>query len=248
MTEHNLEINYSKTKLMTFHPYQKTRILLDFYFKNSKLETVNEFTLLGLVIDTHINWKSHILKTRSKLSKFSYALREIKKTTNIQTALTTYYAYAYAWLSYGVTLWGNSTDAPTLFTLQKKLVRILVNIEQTDSCKPHFQKHNILTLPCIYIFETCKFVRKNQEFYTKREDIQTRYTLRHRSRLNVPSSRLKMHSTSPYVMSTKIYNKLPKLIKEEEKINIFLKKLKLFLINKCYYSINEYLNDRLLKS
>lgn len=248
MNEHNLEINYSKTKLITFHPYQKTPLTLDFTFNNSKLETVNEFTLLGLVIDTHINWKSHIQKTHSKISKFSYALREIKKTTNLQTALTTYYAYAYAWLSYGVTLWGNSTDAQTLFTLQKKLIRILVNVEQTDSCKPFFQKHSMLTLPCIYILETCKFVRKHQELYSKREGIQSRYLLRHGSRLNLPSSRLKMHSTSPYVMSIKLYNKLPTMIKKEEKTNIFLKKLRQFLINKCYYSVNEYLNDRLIKS
>lgn len=166
----------------------------------------------------------------------------------MQTALTTYYAYAYAWLSYGVTLWGNSTGAQTLFTLQKKLVRILVNIEQTDSCKPFFQKHDILTLPCIYILETCKFVRQHEEFYTKREDTQTRYLLRHRSRLNLPSSRLKMHSQSPYVMSIKLYNKLPALIKKEEKNNTFLKKLRIFLLKKSYYSINEYLSDRLIKS
>lgn len=168
-----------------------------------------------------------------------------KKTTNLKTALVTYYAYAQAWLSYGINLWGSSTDSPTIFTLQKKLIRIITNIKQTDSCKPYFREHNILTLTCLYIFEICKFVRKYPEYYTTRKDIQTKYTLRHNKRLNLPTSRLKIHSCSPLVMSIKIYNKLPKHIKEENKTNTFLNKLKRFLEIKCYYTINEFFDDKL---
>lgn len=245
MTEHNLEINFNKTKLITFHPRQKIPININYSFNNIKLEVVNKSSLLGLDIDTNINWKSHIQKLKAKLSKFSYALREIKKTTDLKTALVTYYAYAYAWLKYGVILWGNSTDAPMLFTLQKKLLRIIINIEETESCKPHFQEMKILSLPSLYIFETCKFVRKYPEFYTKREDIQKKITLRHKNRLNLPTSRLKMHSDSAYVMSIKLYNKLPEPIRNIDKYNIFMNKLKTFLIDKSYYSVNEYLNDKL---
>lgn len=62
MDNHNLEINFTKTKLITFHPHQKPTLKLNFTFNNIKIEQVNEFTLLGLSIDTHINWKSHIQK------------------------------------------------------------------------------------------------------------------------------------------------------------------------------------------
>lgn len=244
MSEHNLEINFTKTKIITFHPWQKNRININFTFNQQQLEVVNDFTLLGLTIDTHINWKTHIQKVKSKISKFSYALREIKKTTNLQTALVTYYAYAHAWFSYGIILWGNSTDAPSLFTLQKKLIRIITNIEQTDSCKPYFQKHKILTLISIYILELCKLVRNYPDSYETREKIQTKYSLRHKNRLNLPTSRLKLHSSSPYAMSIKIYNKLPENIKQENKTNLFLKKLKQFLITKSYYTIEEYLTDK----
>lgn len=247
MNEHNLEINFAKTKLITFHPHQKNPLNVSFSFNKHVIETVDEFTLLGITIDKNINWKSHILKTKSKLSKFLYAFREVKKTTNLQTALVTYYAYAYAWLSYGIIMWGYSTDALTLFTVQKKLIRILVNIQQTDSCKPHFINLNILTLPSIYILEICKFAHKHKDFYTKREDIQSRYTLRHKTRLNIPTSRLKIHSTSPLVMSIKVYNMLPEAIREEKKLHLFTNKLKKLLIRKCYYSVDEYLNDKSLK-
>ncbi|RVE50524.1 hypothetical protein evm_004853 [Chilo suppressalis] len=133
MCDHNLEINLSKTKLMSFYPYQKAPININFNFNGTTLEVVDEFCLLGITIDKHLNWKPHIQKVRSKIASFSYAFYEIKRTTNMKTALAMYYAYAYSWLNYGVILWGNSTDASIIFTQQKKLVRILVNIENTDS-------------------------------------------------------------------------------------------------------------------
>jgi hypothetical protein len=62
MTDHNLEINFFKTKLMNFQPYQKAPLSINFYYKNNKLDVVDELTLLGIAIDTHINWKPHIQK------------------------------------------------------------------------------------------------------------------------------------------------------------------------------------------
>lgn len=214
MKDHYLEINYEKTKLITFYPYQKSPLEINFTTNGTKIENVKEFTLLGVTIDTNLNWKTHVKNIRSKLSRFAYALREIKKTTDFHTALTTYYAYAYAWLSYGIILWGNSTDTPSLFTLQKKLIRILTNIDQMDSCQPYFKKHQILTLPCIYILEICKFVRNNLTFFTKRGDKHTNRSLRHRNRLMLPTSNMTLHSNSPYVMSIKIYNKIPETLKK----------------------------------
>lgn len=244
MSEHNLQINFKKTKLITFYPYQKAALQINFNFNNIKIEQVNEFTLLGLIIDKNLNWKSHINKLRKKISSFSYALRETKKTTDIKTAIVTYYAYAYAWFSYGISLWGNSTDFNTLFTLQKKLIRIIANIEQTDSCKPYFQKYQILSLPCIYILETCKFVHKYPNFYSKRKDLTAKYQLRHKNRLNLPGSRMTLHSNSPYVMSIKIFNKLPEKFKDEASDKKFAKLVKDLLIKKCYYSVTEYLADK----
>ncbi|KAF9823620.1 hypothetical protein SFRURICE_009165, partial [Spodoptera frugiperda] len=61
------EINFSKTKLITFHPHQKAPIKLNYSYNNIKLEQVNEFTLLGLTIDTHnrLNLPTSNLKIHS---------------------------------------------------------------------------------------------------------------------------------------------------------------------------------------
>lgn len=243
MNKHNLEINFDKTKIITFHPPQKVPLKIDFEYNSFKIEAVNQFTLLGLEIDTHVNWKAHLQKIRNKIAKFTYALLEIKRSTDLQTALSTYYAYAYSWFTYGIIMWGNSTNLPYLFIQQKKLIRILTNIKNTDSCRPHFTELKILTLPCIYILEVSKFVKAHPNFYTKREDMPTKYSLRHKNRLMLPTSRLTSHSTSPFVMSIKIYNKLPIDLKNNINYSKFVKDLKEFLIKKCYYSLDDFLNE-----
>jgi hypothetical protein len=242
MNDHNLELNFSKTKIMQFRPCQKLQLDINFSFNNIKIDCVPSFSLLGINIDTNINWKCHIQKIKTKLSQFVYALRELKKSTNTETAMTAYYAFAHAWLSYGVTLWGNSTNVQEIFILQKKCVRIISNIKQTESCKPHFQKLKILTLPCIYLLESCKFVKKQPELYTKLGDGPRRYESRYKNNMIQTSSKLKLHSNGPYSMSIRIYNKLPNYIKDEQNYNKFIKSLKTFLKENSFYSVNEYLN------
>lgn len=120
MKVHNLHINFQKTKIIPFYPYQKAPIQFQFSYKNIPIETTYDFSLLGLMIDTHLNWKTHVEKIRKKMSSFSFALHEIKKTTNVRTAIVTYYAYAYSWLSYGIILWGNSTDIHSFCSSYRK--------------------------------------------------------------------------------------------------------------------------------
>jgi hypothetical protein len=148
---HNLQLNLRKTKIIQFRPYQKRELQIAYSYKNIKLENVNSATLLGIDLDTHLNWKQHLQKISNKMSSFIYALYHLKRVTDFKSALAAYYAYAHSVLSYGIVLWGNSCDLNKLFIIQKKCVRILTNIDQMESCRPHFIKHKILTLVSIYI-------------------------------------------------------------------------------------------------
>lgn len=243
MTDHNLEINYKKTKVMQFRPYQKPPLDIHLTYNNIKIECVDTFTLLGLDIDTNINWKNHIKKIKAKLSSFSYALSELRKATDLRTSLSAYYAYAYSWISYGIILWGNSVDANDIFISQKKCVRTMVNIKVPESCRPHFIKLRILTLTSIFILEICKFVRNNTIFFQKINDQPRRYQTRFKHNLVKPESNLKIHQSSPNSMAVKIYNKIPENLKCIENNNTFGTKLKEMLLKKCYYELDDFFND-----
>lgn len=238
LNEHNLKINNKKTKIIQFKPYQKQQLNLKTITQTLNIEEVNDFKLLGITIDTHLNWKKHIQTTKSKISQFIYALNLLKINTSKECALSAYYAYAYAWLKYGIIMWGHSVDANDLFVSQKKCLRIIVNIGRRDSCKPYFIKERILSLPSLYIFEACLFIRKNMNLFDHDRNP------RRKNQLALPVPRLEIFRNGPQYRCIQIYNKLPSFLKDENNINTFKNKLRSLLIQKCYYSIDEYVTDK----
>lgn len=147
---------------------------------------------------------------------------------------------------YGVVLWCSSTDANDLFIMQKKCVRILTNTRIPNSCRPHFVKHRLLTLPCIYILESALFVRNHSElFKTKGEVCKT--NSRSKNQLAVPNTKLAMCRKGPYYQCIQITNKLPDSIKREPNDLKFKNILKKLLLEKAYYTIDEFLNDQTLE-
>ena len=66
-----LSLNISKTNYMIFG---NRRITADICVRinKEKINKINSTTFLGVVIDDKLNWKSHILSIRSKLSKCFY--------------------------------------------------------------------------------------------------------------------------------------------------------------------------------
>lgn len=230
----------SKTKLVQFRPHQRRAINIEYFFQGTPLECVNAFPLLGITIDTAINWKEHINKIITKLNRFTYALHKLKIATDLKTATCAYYAYAHAWLKYGIVLWGNSVDLIHLFRLQKRCLRILVNIGQMESCKQHFIEQRILTLPSMYIMDVGTFVKQNMALFPQ----YTRpHNLRPCTKLERPLSKLQMIHAGPFAMCVKMFNKIPDAIKHEPNYYKFKDQLKAFLLKKSYYSTQEFLND-----
>lgn len=238
LTDHNLEVNLKKTRIMQFRPYQREELDIKLITSYIKAEQVNKFDLLGLTIDSHFDWKNHIENLKKKLAQFTYALAVLKTNSDFNTALTTYYAYAHAWLQYGIMLWGHSTVANDVFILQKKCLRILSNIDFRTSCRPFFQKNRMLTVPCIYILDVVKFVRNNIA------EFKFVSSSRRNNQLVLPTPRLELFRNSPYYRAISIYNKIPLNIKNEINNKTLSVKLKKYLIEKCYYSMHEFFNDK----
>ncbi len=64
-----LSLNITKSKYMIFHTPQKKVDPLQLNIENTSIDEVSDFNFLGLTINEHLNWKSHIDKLTNKISK-----------------------------------------------------------------------------------------------------------------------------------------------------------------------------------
>lgn len=249
LDRNNLKINTNKTKFIKFMPYNRCKnngnddMKLSIQYNNNDIEEVNDITFLGIVMDRHCNWKAQVDNVCKKINKFVFALRRIKNLTDIKTALLVYHSHVCSVLRYGITIWGNSTDAQRAFIAQKKCVRSIFNLKWTDSCKPIFIKQKLLTLPSLYIFETCKFVRNNYSLFERDKRFVSRRKVAQKP-LVVPRNRLKLCDKNCYTMAVKIFNHLPVEFRSATDLE-FNKKVYNWLCERCFYSINEYLECKL---
>lgn len=242
----NLVVNIEKTKFMQFYLPQSRPKNLTINYNGQKIMQVNESKFLGITLDRHLNWKTHISNLTTKLSKYVYVLKHLTKITSRNTALCAYHAYVSSGLRYGILLWGNAalTHILPLFKTQKKCVRAMFGIGQRVSCVPYFRELKILTLPSLFIYEACIFVKQNPDKFSS---VQTSYPRKARNNLVIRPKQLpnlQFYSNTVFVLGPKLFNKLPETIKT---LNYSQFKIKLFnlLVTQCYYNIDDYLTDNI---
>ena len=88
-----------------------------------------------------------------RLSSAAYAVRKIRRLTDVETAHLFYYSYLNGFMSYGILLWGRTADIEFIFILQQKAVRVIYNVYRRESLRELFKKVNIMTVLCQFIYE-----------------------------------------------------------------------------------------------
>uniref|UniRef100_A0A8D8PQJ2 Reverse transcriptase domain-containing protein n=1 Tax=Cacopsylla melanoneura TaxID=428564 RepID=A0A8D8PQJ2_9HEMI len=215
---------------------------LDIVYNNQKIPQTSVVKFLGIHVDEKLSWKTHIDQLNSKIGKFNFALRVITKKVGKTAALISYYAFVQSNLTYGIIFWGNSVEAERIFISQKSCIRSLFHLDYRASCKDTMIQNNILSLPCLYIFECAKFVKKHyNEFYEEKETKHTYNTRAVKNKLlNKPKTQLTQIQKNVEWQSINIYNKIPSEIKMLQNSQ-FTKELGTYLKTKCLYSISEFM-------
>lgn len=240
-TANNLVLNAKKTKCIKFTLPNVLQVNVDLLLDGSKLELVNQTKFLGITIDAKLQWGPHIEALCGRLSSAAYAVRRIRQITDVDTARLVYFSYFHSIMSYGLLLWGRAADVDAVFVLQKRAIRAIYNMKHRDSLREKFKEINILTLPCEFIYQVIRYVRKNIETFPRLGGHHTIET-RNKHKLAFPKVRLGKVSTSFVGHGIRFYNKLPKevLAFPENKFKLYIKQ---GLLKKAYYKINDYLED-----
>jgi len=136
--------------------------------------------------------------------------------------------------------WGNSHHSINIFKIQKRIIRIMTNSNRHDTCHPLFSQFRILPLPSQYIYSLLLFVATNKKLFllnSQFHDINTH----HNNNLHIPSTGLTLVQKGVAYSGCKIYNHLPRQIKNiSNSVALFKSKLNKFLLRYAFYSVDEY--------
>ncbi|MCG8047471.1 MAG: reverse transcriptase domain-containing protein, partial [Candidatus Thiodiazotropha endolucinida] len=139
-----MHIHDQKTSCMTIGT--RYRIdgshLLDITSDNTNIKQVSNQKLLGLHIDEHLNWSTHIDHLCATVSSKISLLRQLSEHVPVHVQKLFYQGYILPLLDYGSVTWGSTTAAniDRLIKLQKRAARIILNADFDASSALMFQE------------------------------------------------------------------------------------------------------------
>ena len=145
-----LSLNVDKSHFMVFTGgRQGNPVTLE--INGIKLSQVMDVKFLGIIFDDKLNWKKHIDHISKKISRSIGILYKLRQYVNSDTMLSLYYTLVYPYLTYCNIIWGNAckTYLKPLFLIQKRIIRILSNVQFLEHTKPLFKNLNILKIDLI---------------------------------------------------------------------------------------------------
>jgi hypothetical protein len=143
-------------------------------------------------------------------------------------------------ISYGIIFWGISTYSQIIFNIQKRIVRIITNSDNKDSCRDLFKKLHIFLLQSQYTFSLLMLVVKNKDFFKMNSDIHS-FNTRSNHDLHIPIANLTVFQKGLWYSGIKIYNHLlPTLKQLSYDISKFKTALEGFLLTNSFYTLEKY--------
>ena len=118
-----LSLNVSKKNFIIFHSYNKPlkqHITLEIN-KKAIMEKDN-IKYLGVITDSHLNWKKHILAVSKKISRCIGIMCKLRQFMNTHMLKNIYYSLLYSHLVYAIQVWVSacSSEINKILVLQKK--------------------------------------------------------------------------------------------------------------------------------
>lgn len=230
-----LTINIKKTKYLPFTSYVNNlphynNITLNYNDVDIELESAKTIKYLGIVIDSHLKWDTHVSnivrKLRGLIPKFKY----FRKIFDISHLKTMYYALVQTHLQYGVLIWGGVLNChlKQLEVMQRWILKVIFNKPYLFSSNDLYLGTGILDIRQLFC-QTLILYQKNH--ICKNQIVDHSYNTRFKSNsIAIPKMEKTIGQKSFTFLSPKVYNAIPNHLKEVNSIKLFKRKLSEWII------------------
>ena len=240
-----LTLNIEKTVCLLFQKQgqsEEITIKVD----NITIQNTHEIKFLGIWLDEHLNWTTHIQKLILKLTRNTNLLKYNQNLMPIHTKKLVYHSHIASHLQYGLLLWGNNATESQINKLQKIQNKCLKYLLPKETPYNASKKLNILNIRDMLKLVNLKFGYKlaNKQLPPRiiticQEDSKKntllpkhQYNTRNRNTLNLPKDANKLYRDSFLCQGPRSILSIDKSIQNSKTLSIFTKKCKSILLNK----------------
>ena len=161
-----LTVNSSKTKFMIFTGTKRAKQpspSLKVELNGESLERVDDYKFLGLTINQHLNWKSHMLGLLSKTQRNLGVVRKIARYLNRSSLFQLYHSLIMSHIRNGIIVWhhGNKQIRKKIQACANNFLRLIFHLKPRDSVRALMKENNLLSVNQIYHLEIAKLMQKH---------------------------------------------------------------------------------------
>jgi len=170
--------------------------------------------------------------------------RNISVKLTLSTQFTIHKTYFHSVIKYGTIFWVNSSNSGKIFTLQKKIIRIMAGAQPRTSCRSLFKQLEILSVSCQYTLSLMKLIVNNQEIFQTNLAIHN-INSKNKHQLHKTNANLFCFQKSILDIGINIFNSLPPsvtiLTNDRAKFKVTLRK---YVHTHPFYSVNEFVMSK----
>ena len=237
-----LTLNVDKTNFINFKSYRKIKpVNLALTLEGSLIRQVDSTKFLGVFLDQHLSWKTHINYISQKIAKNIGIVSRISYLLPKTIRLNLYYSLILPYLNYCNLIWASNYESRLhkLIILQKKAIRLIQGARKDAHTAPIFRDLNLLNLKQIRSLQIGEFIYRYEHnllpssfagYFTLGSQIHGHFTRRATSYRPV-KARTNTREFSIRAAGPLLWNSIPLEIRSSKTRHEFKKRLRLFLID-----------------
>lgn len=241
-----LTMNIKKTKFIPFASYRNslpayTHITLhnsncsdDECKCKTYIEKSETVKYLGVTIDMNLKWEAHINLLVKKLRSFCYVFKQLRNFLSTKSLKQVYSALIESHLTYGIISWGgvSKTKLNELEVIQKLLIKLIFQKNLRFSSDELFLETKLFDIRQLYCKVLMQHIFKNPNLINSNNP-EKMYSTRSKENkiVDYPIVRKTHGKQSHTFLAIKVYNILPKIIKEEKPYRKYSRCIKEWLLS-----------------
>ena len=157
-------INPTKSKYMvitTRQKHQLNSLSLSLSLDSLPIERVNKHKVLGVILDDHLGWQSHVDYICKKVSTNLFLLSKLRHFVDVDSCMIFFHAHILSYINYASTIWDCCSDASLkrVKSLYRRACKIIIT-DSSLSTDDKMKRLDILPLQKHLLFNKCVFMKK----------------------------------------------------------------------------------------